>query len=97
MIEKKFIVSCDWCGLENHFSSIVVKRKDEVLKLYSEHRLLYEFIRINPVADDLFVKSHGPVYKYLMFCSEECAENYFKENPGYTSHYRRKLFAVKAH
>lgn len=86
MIEKTFIVTCDWCGSEERFG--LTRRKEEVLREYAAGYILYEYIPINPVTDELFLKSHEFVYKHLMFCCEECAEKWFEENPGYRSHYR---------
>lgn len=86
MIEKVFIVTCDWCGSEERFG--LTRRKDDVLMEYAAGYILYEYKPINPAADELFLKSHDFVYKNLMFCCEECAEKWFKENPDCRGHYK---------
>lgn len=91
MIEKIFRVTCDWCGRENHYS--MTTRKENVEKHYSECGLVYKLIRINPLADELWVRQKHLIADSREFCCEECAEEYFKENPEDRAHY--KLVKVK--
>lgn len=86
MIEKAFIVTCDWCGDEKIFR--LTRQKNEVLKKYADGLLLYEFIHTSQIADELFFRKHDIVYKNLMFCCEECAEKWFEENPDCRGHYK---------
>lgn len=85
MIEKTYIITCDWCGDERHF--FLTKRKDEVLNKYAAVHILYEYKPINPLTDELFLKSHDFVCKHLTFCCEECAEKWFDENRDFIPHY----------
>lgn len=86
MIEKVFRVTCDWCG-EQTINSIM-KRKDDVLADYAKYFLLYKFVNVNPLADELFAKDRPYVAKHLMFCCEKCAEHYFNESPEERGHYK---------
>lgn len=91
MIEKIFRVTCDWCGQEEHY--FLATRKKEVEKKYSERHLIYKRIRINPLADELWVRQKNFIADSREFCCEECAEEYFKENPEDRAHY--KLVKIK--
>lgn len=85
MIEKLFVIVCDWCGCE----TLVHKTQmDEAYKKYAKDHCLYEYKSVNPVADELFLKSHGFVFKHHEFCCEECAEKWFEENPDCRGHYK---------
>lgn len=83
MIEKVHVVTCDWCGNEEVSS---LSRKKDVLESYAKRFYVYRFTRINPLADELFIKTYKPD-KYLTFCCEECANEYFTENPHEVGHY----------
>lgn len=86
MIEKAYIIRCDWCGKE-HRCFCAFSTKAEALKSYSEHFLLYRYKNINPLADALFEKQCGRPCKNFMFCCEECSDEFFKESPEYRPHY----------
>lgn len=73
MIEKRYIITCDWCGREEFAS----ENKKESLNFYARNFYLYRLSSINAMADYL----HGQAYEHLTFCCEECAEKYFKTNP----------------
>jgi hypothetical protein len=87
MIEKITRVTCDWCGYE--VDNYLARRKDEVLRHYAENFQLYRFVKVSPLADEMFLKTKDYVPKYLMFCCEECAEKYFSESPDERGHYRK--------
>ena len=55
MIEKIFRVTCDWCGMEAHYS--LETSRENVEKKYSEDHIVYKFRNINPIADELWAKS----------------------------------------
>ena len=81
MIRKVYAVECDWCGEPQNFGTI-----DDVSKYY----WLYRLKKINPLADELYLrsKSHVP-FKYLTFCSENCKDKYFEESPEDIPHYKK--------
>ena len=86
MIEKVFIVTCDWCGEQTIYS--ITKRKDDVLNDYAKKFHLHKFVNVNPLADELFMNSKKYIPKYLMFCCENCAEQYFNESPEERGYYK---------
>ena len=81
MIRKVYAVECDWCGEPQNFGTI-----DDVSKYY----WLYRLKKINPLADELYIrsKSHTP-FKYLTFCCENCKDKYFEESPEDIPHYKK--------
>lgn len=63
-------------------------RKENVEKQYSENHLMYKRRKINLIADEIWVRSKHFVHNSLEFCCEDCAEEYFKENPEDRAHYK---------
>ena len=63
-------------------------RKENVEKHYSENHLMYKLRKINPIADELWLRSKYFIHNSLEFCCEDCAEEYFKENPEDRVHYK---------
>ena len=86
MVIKIFKVICDWCGEEVEYS--IIKRQKDVINDYAKRFLVYKLANVNPLSDELFVKSKSFVADYRTFCCEECVENYFKEYPEDRSHYK---------
>lgn len=91
MLDKRYIVTCDWCGYEDFMSA----SKRDTLDSYARHRYLYKFSGVNAFSDTLYIRSKSYVPKYLMFCCEECADKYFKENPEDIPHYKHKTVRAK--
>lgn len=81
MIRKVYAVECDWCGEPQNFGTIY-----DVSKYY----WLYRLKKINPLADELYLRSknHMP-FKYLAFCCENCKDKYFEESPEDIPHYKK--------
>jgi len=84
MIEKKYIITCDWCGNTELFCI----NKKAALDSYARRFWLYQLKPINPLADELYLNSKSYVSEYRMFCSENCIKEYFEENPKNLSHYK---------
>lgn len=81
MIRKVYAVECDWCGEPQNFETI-----DDVSKYY----WLYRIKKINPLADELYIRSKSYMpFKYLAFCSETCKDKYFEESPEDIPHYKK--------
>lgn len=82
MIRKVYAVECDWCGEPQNFDTI-----DRISKFY----WLYRLKKINPLADELYLKSkpNNSAPKYLAFCSETCKDKYFEERPEDIPHYKK--------
>lgn len=73
MISKMLVLDCDWCG-EIHTSCKSIRE-------YAYYYPVYKFKSVSPLADELWLQSKNVAFKYLSFCNEDCAEEYFKENP----------------
>lgn len=86
MIEKVFVVTCDWCGEE--YTYRILKRKEDVLNDFAKRFHLYKFVGVNLLADELFANLKKHIPKHLMFCCENCAEQYFSESPKELGHYK---------
>jgi RNase P subunit RPR2 len=86
MIEKVFVVTCDWCGKE--YTYRISKRKEDVLNDFAKTFHLYKFVGVNPLADELFANTRKYIPKHLMFCCENCAGQYFRESPEELGHYK---------
>ena len=83
MFLRRYIFTCDWCGLEEleHF------KKKEALDSYARYGYLFRLKPLNPFSDELWSRSKNHIHDYLSFCCEECAEKYFEENPEDIPHY----------
>ena len=68
------MLECDWCG-ERHFGID--------FNGFAKNHYVYRFKSISPLADEIWLQSKPGhcMWKHLSFCNEECAEEYFKENP----------------
>lgn len=77
MISKRYVFECDWCGY------ISIGAMDSKIKDFARNHLVYRFKSINPLADGMWIQSKPNKFamKHIVFCCEECAEEYFKENP----------------
>ena len=75
MVGKEYVLKCDWCG--------DIRFGGNSITGLSHYYYVYRFKSVSPLSDELWLstKYNRCACKYLGFCSEECAEEYFKENP----------------
>lgn len=80
MVGKRYVLECDWCGDIRLGDTI-----NDLGKYYS----LYRFKSVNPISDEIWLneKPNHIGFKYLGFCCDDCAKEYFKENPEDIGHY----------
>lgn len=78
------VINCDWCGLETPLDKTTTEK---AMKRYADIGIVYKYKRISPLAEEILLANNRFVWKYLTFCCEECAKNYFEESPEQKPHY----------